>query len=636
MIKRISVTLLISVILIVSGCADSKPINNYERIISKLTDEQMVGRLTGSEGNQLAAEFIGSEFKRIGLEYWMGDSFLVPYTHSKNQSKQLDMTVYYSDGSLKSLKYGTDFMEQQASQNFNGSGTVTFAMDEVDANSIFIAETGADYVQALHSEAKFILLQTDDFKRYLPSNFTEKPVLQISKKIFSELKGQIHKIEKLELIMEYSNEKIEAENVVGVIKGSSSTGDDHHAIVISAHFDSLGVAGGVSFDGAGDNASGVSSLLHLANSLKVFASQQPLYSDIIICAFNGEEDGIQGSRAFVEQLGQRTPGLHLYNLNLDTIGLREGEFVITRNEQDAPLAELLKEYLSEHHIDAGIEADFGSDHLAFSEKMIPAVTVGKSDTSVLHTSNDNMDQIDFESLSNVTTVIFNFILENDENSKHEHTHETSSVDSHTHDPVTEEDEQLYQRYNEIKSQLQFREYQYVGDEEFYSLIAQDVVTFESHLDLINEISDYNPPEAFSNYSFKTSEIIFNMSTLIGGEKTEEQSLNKTYRYEGSLSKKEILSSKLTYVKDEQKLELTVQTMKPAPPMTMEGNQLEGNIVKEDNREYVIYGEDRSKFVMFEFELQNKTYYASIVLEWDSADLEKLAEFISEIPWAEMV
>ncbi|MFI5178832.1 MAG: M28 family peptidase, partial [Vicinamibacterales bacterium] len=83
-------------------------------------------------------------------------------------------------------------------------------------------------------------------------------------------------------------------NVVGHIDGTASP---RKYIVVSAHYDHLGVRNGVVFNGADDNASGTAALFAVA---KYFSQHRPSHS-VIFVAFDGEEAGLRGARAFVQQ-----------------------------------------------------------------------------------------------------------------------------------------------------------------------------------------------------------------------------------------------------------------------------------------------------------------------------------------------
>ncbi len=97
----------------------------------------------------------------------------------------------------------------------------------------------------------------------------------------------------------------EVSNIVGYIKGK----DSGKAVVISAHFDSLGIKEGNINRGALDNASGVAALIEIAKKLKEISTGKPFESNIIFCAFNGEE------QLLVNQVHIRVQVVQLCSLN---------------------------------------------------------------------------------------------------------------------------------------------------------------------------------------------------------------------------------------------------------------------------------------------------------------------------------
>lgn len=78
-------------------------------------------------------------------------------------------------------------------------------------------------------------------------------------------------------------------NVVARLKGSG----DGQAVLLAAHYDTVPNSPGASDDGAG-----VSTLLETARALKTGA---PLKNDVIFLFSDGEESGLLGAKAFVEQ-----------------------------------------------------------------------------------------------------------------------------------------------------------------------------------------------------------------------------------------------------------------------------------------------------------------------------------------------
>jgi len=81
-------------------------------------------------------------------------------------------------------------------------------------------------------------------------------------------------------------------NLVARIEGTSSS---DKVLVVSAHYDHLGVKNGKIYNGADDNASGVAGLLAVAEAFKA----KPPRHTVLIVAFDAEESGLRGAKAFV-------------------------------------------------------------------------------------------------------------------------------------------------------------------------------------------------------------------------------------------------------------------------------------------------------------------------------------------------
>jgi len=106
-------------------------------------------------------------------------------------------------------------------------------------------------------------------------------------------------------------------NVVGVLKGKSLSDE---FIVISAHYDHLGIDyeidGDNIYNGANDNASGVTAVLTLAEYFKKSDINE---RSIIFVAFTGEEMGLRGSRYFGKNINRSKI---MAGINIEMIGVQ--------------------------------------------------------------------------------------------------------------------------------------------------------------------------------------------------------------------------------------------------------------------------------------------------------------------------
>ncbi len=98
------------------------------------------------------------------------------------------------------------------------------------------------------------------------------------------------------------NEQVESPNVAGVLRGSDPKLKDEY-VVYSAHLDHVGVGepikGDKIYNGAMDNASGIASMLDVAETLQ--KSGAKLKRSVLFVAVCAEEKGLLGSRYFAQK-----------------------------------------------------------------------------------------------------------------------------------------------------------------------------------------------------------------------------------------------------------------------------------------------------------------------------------------------
>jgi hypothetical protein len=190
--------------------------------------------------------------------------------------------------------------------------------------------------------------------------------------------------------------KVKAANVVGYVEGSKHP---ERFVVVTAHYDHLGVRDHQIYNGADDNASGVAVLLQLAAH---FARERPQNS-IIFAALDGEEEGLLGARALVKWFKDEQRDVAL-DVNMDMVSHSErGELYASGAYHTPSLAPALKQLAArapvhlllghdrpEHKHDDWTNQ---SDHYAFHKAGIPFVYFGVEDHEDYHKPTDDFDTI---------------------------------------------------------------------------------------------------------------------------------------------------------------------------------------------------------------------------------------------------
>lgn len=185
-------------------------------------------------------------------------------------------------------------------------------------------------------------------------------------------------------------------NVLGVIAGEEVP---ERYIVLSAHYDHVGVRDGEIFNGADDNASGAVGLLALARAVRGL----PLRHSVVVAAWDAEEAGLRGARAFVARQVVPLESIGV-NLNLDMVA-RTGGLLWAGGAAHTPwLGPILEEVAAGAPVELRLghdrpEAPEGddwtrsSDHGAFHAVGIPFVYLGVEDHADYHTPTDDFENV---------------------------------------------------------------------------------------------------------------------------------------------------------------------------------------------------------------------------------------------------
>ena len=192
--------------------------------------------------------------------------------------------------------------------------------------------------------------------------------------------------------------QVAAINLVARIPGTATGGK---VMVVSAHYDHLGVKDGEIFNGADDNASGVATMLELAKRLK---AQAPEHS-VLLVAFDGEERGLLGAREFVKAPPVPLSSIAL-NLNFDMTARAEtdGHLWVTGTYQHPNLRPILEPLPAVGPVSFAFGKDTpqdegennwvsASDQGAFHDKGVPFLYMGIDYHPDYHRPTDDFERI---------------------------------------------------------------------------------------------------------------------------------------------------------------------------------------------------------------------------------------------------
>ena len=237
---------------------------------------------------------------------------------------------------------------------------------------------------------------------------------------------------------EYTQRDFLSQNVVGMIEGSDPELKESY-LIVSAHYDHLGIGPAINgdsvYNGALDNAIGVSVLLQLAKSFSEL--NNPSKRSIIFIALTGEEKGLLGSTYYTDN-----PLVPLYktvaDINIDGVAMfRDFESVVGIGSEFSTLDTFLIQTASKLDLSVEdvplefnqFEAFNQSDQVSFALAGIPSILVleglknkNKSREEVLkafvdyilnryHSPADDLNQeIDFTAAVQHAEILFDLIL----------------------------------------------------------------------------------------------------------------------------------------------------------------------------------------------------------------------------------
>ncbi len=371
-------------------------------LIKKLSSKEYNGRQAGTEENEQVEDLLVETFKSLGLESptmdysykqvytqltalpvkateisIIGSDIAYKYQVDFTESFEIGKTYYDADikakmitiDSIGQLNNDTEQLDRKVllmTQNiYYNSMTWSYLNDllneGIDIEAIIVASVAA----------KAGIRVSRAISKYDDSEFEIKdPVLiNASAEMFDDLREQSKQDAEIIIKMDYEVIESEVANIVGIIPGKNEVGDDE-TLIIAAHMDHVGNNMGGSFNaGALDNASGVGVVVELARLLS--EGEQP-EDTIIFALFSGEEDGLLGSKYFVENPPISYINDHTKMLNLDMVGSKKKVplMLCTIDKNSKELASTFEKLSNELDIEHSRASYRYSDHANFADQEI--------------------------------------------------------------------------------------------------------------------------------------------------------------------------------------------------------------------------------------------------------------------------
>lgn len=279
--------------------------------LSFLASDALEGRNTPSHGLDVAAEFIASQFRRAGLDPVTKDGSYFQTANYAQVTPKLDdfhltlstggnvLTLSAADVRVRCLK-ALDLTDVPVVDlPASGDAPLPDIAGKIVAGDARRYGTDAPLERLQARRPALILLLTrrqqgrNGNQPFLEDAATaDAPVIRIAN---ADATSAVADNKALSLSLHLSAPSMTAapvENVIGVLPGSDPVLRNQY-VILSAHYDHLGMRGTQIYNGANDNGSGTVSVIEIAGALATL-NPHPKRT-IIFMTFFGEEEGLLGS-----------------------------------------------------------------------------------------------------------------------------------------------------------------------------------------------------------------------------------------------------------------------------------------------------------------------------------------------------
>ena len=455
--------------------ANTITVEELKKHLTILASDEYEGRETGKKGQIMTGDYLKNEFIKMGIAPGNNGSYFQNFTLTEttsptgifnyknkifnyledfyfyqNYTSVNNVTINVQTEDIIFVSHGIKNKERDDYKNLNLKGKTAVILVENPEKIKFTWRQKLDAAKKNGAEVVFFYSEkfkenTKRLEHYLTKSKlelgnklnTEKkniniPFFFISKEFYTQLtvnskedkeeESKFSNYNKLKFFTTSNKKLVQSNNVLGFIEGSDEE-LKKEVIIITAHYDHLGIINGVVNNGADDDGSGTVALLEIAQAFQIAKNEGngPKRS-VLIMPVSGEEKGLLGSSYYADN-----PVFPLKNtvvdLNIDMIG-RIDTFHTNDNYVYLIGADKISEelhYVSEavNKTYSNLELDYRynndkdpnrfyyrSDHYNFAKKGIPVIFYFTGVHEDYHKPTDDIEKILFPKLARITKLVF--------------------------------------------------------------------------------------------------------------------------------------------------------------------------------------------------------------------------------------
>ncbi|MFK7954451.1 MAG: M28 family peptidase [Ekhidna sp.] len=421
--------------------------------LSIIASDEYEGRETGKKGQKMAAKYIADHFKSLGLEAPVDGSYYqkfdltessinTSYFRKEDDKKMVfEDFIYYSSAETSGEEYINLVMADDKDEmisSYEGSYVIYTverlggiqdrinAAKEVGAKGFIVAVTNPDeFNSTLTRFGPFLKRARLGLKK---RDADSDKMIIVDTKLTSWMYGkefdQISAGEKAQIIFnaDYLDKPVGTENVLGFLKGTEKPDE---IVVITSHYDHIGITDGEINNGANDDGSGTVTVLELAEAFSAAAKKKkgPKRS-ILFMTVTGEEKGLLGSQYYTDNDPIFPLENTVVNLNVDMVGrIDEAHkdnpdyiYLIGSDKLSDDLHNLSEEMNKTY---SNLELDYTyndendpnrfyyrSDHYNFAKNNVPIIFYFNGVHEDYHKPTDTVEKIDFNAIQKIARLVF--------------------------------------------------------------------------------------------------------------------------------------------------------------------------------------------------------------------------------------
>ncbi len=412
--------------------ANAELVARLKSHIQYLADDKLEGRMTGSNGETLAMQYIIEQYQQIGLEPQGVKGYIQEF--EVNQGKQIEPATYLKVDN-NTLLLSKEYLPLSYSALSQVKGTPAIALSEskqpwfkdlkdiLEANKAnpdpkfdideeirkMVVNVTAKGASALFIYNSSDLIDNVQFNKNDKSASVKIPVIYLTKegykKYFSDNAATLN----IDLGVSLRDKILVGKNLAGFINNHAA-----NTVIIGAHYDHLGYGiekssldtGYIIHNGADDNASGTAAVIELARMLK---KKVPQNNNYLILHFSGEELGVLGSKYWADN--PTIPITANYMINMDMVGRYDTAHKL--NIGGYGTSPVWGEVFATEKTNLLYKFDSSgsgpSDHATFYRKDMPVLFLFTGSHSDYHKATDDWEKINLEGERDIVKFIYRLI-----------------------------------------------------------------------------------------------------------------------------------------------------------------------------------------------------------------------------------